>query len=462
MNIVEYFIFFYLLYKISRSIGFAFIGLTSLLTFDYFSYIQSPQSGPMRWLPPILALLLVYRWKKIDSFRFIVSIAFLSLWTIDSGISLLFGYIATLLIFASKKWIKLAEVVKSLAVLFLSLCGIMLVLDVIHLILGMKLINVLEIFRSLRAFAISGNSMVPIDFHNYFWIVILLYFASIIYFFKQSTNLTRGARGRDPDPTSSFGLRGASNAGGLTIRNFSEGGEGIFRQNLNNILLLFSANLMFFASTYFVGRSAPDYLFKISIFPLITFLILVGIRYRQMQSFKMRLPILIALFFVLVAFPSFARKEYLSESIMKNISLFQKGSIFKPEIQSIAQNKYSDEIEFINKKLKAQEIVIVSSDDTFLFLLSQKKNLLYFNPQNDLIVSKDDMNFAVKKLEKNCPQALAVDCTLVNRCKPHELLVSGWQPFESTLFEEIQTLCKSAYQSTICTNQLCIAEKQKK
>lgn len=427
LYIVQYFLFFYLVHKTSRSPAFSLLGLFSLITIDYFSYIQSPQSGPLRWLPILLVIVLFYRFKNIHSKLFILILSLLSLWVIDSGVVIIIGYLLTLLFLFLNKTIKFKAGFTSGFLTLISIALLILFINGFHIILGIKPIHYLEMFRSLRTFAISGNSMIPIDFKTYFWIIVLIYFASILYMFRK--------------------------LGEKSLKKSED-----TRFELTYELIFLSANFMIIASTYYIGRSVPDYLFKLSLFPLLTFFLLGSLAVSKIESQPHRIIIFVFLFLLFIALPSFHRKEYLTQALLKNYMMLFSGNILQPEIYDILKADYKEEIELIQQNIQEDRLIILSRDDTFLFYLFGKKNLLDANPQNDLIISKDDMDFALKRVSKPCPRVIAAECNLFNRCQNPETLIAGWPPIEMKLLSELEAKCQYRYSPTRCTTKLCLAE----
>lgn len=283
LYIFEYLICFYLILKISKSIAFSLLGLFSILTINYFAATYGPQASPLRWFPIFLLLFLIYRLKDATAKLILFLLPILALWNIDSGIALVCGYLFTLFLFFLTRRLGFKKLILTVIYLFLTTSVILGLIQTIHLIIGMPMINFLAVFHSLNKYAGIGFGMVPMEPHTYFWLFILLYFASVMYFFRNS------------------------------------------------------ANLMFFASIYYVGRSMAHELFTISIFAILTFFLLAGLAYRDIVSSKIRLFIFILLFFSLITFPTFERKEFIGEKILGKYHGFSGGIIFTSKIDEDLQ-----------------------------------------------------------------------------------------------------------------------------
>lgn len=432
LYIIEYFLCFYLIYKISRSTITSTLGILSIITINYFSLYHLPasiaQSGPLRWLALVASLALFYKYKRFDSKRFIFLISLLSFWTLDIGISLIMSYLFTLFILKLTNSIDFKRLIKACSSFMLSLILIFLSINLIHFLLGYKLINFLLVFKKLGQYSQSGFGMIPIDSYSHFWIVILIYFSSIIYFFRTSPNPLLNKEGN---------LRG----GELQT-------------------LLFSANLALFSSAYFVGRSHDNNLFHISVLPLLTLFLLLGFILKNGFSNKSRLSFLIfnvTFFIFLVAYPCFQRQEVLAELIREKIKRVAAGNIFKPELMGILNKKYPMEASLINQNLTEKQILILSPDDTYLYFLTGKENLMMDNSQVTILTEKD-LSFSLQKVFKKCPKKIVADCGLMNKCKKSDPFTVDFFSIQPLLLQRIQTACKLKYEPVVCTNQICIAE----
>ncbi|MBI4009305.1 hypothetical protein HY357_03660 [Candidatus Roizmanbacteria bacterium] len=424
LYVVQYFLCFYLILKVSRSIVFSFIGIFSIITINYFSLyhlpIWLPQTGPMRWLPSIFSIVLLYRFKKIDNKYLIFSIALLSLWLVDSGIYLILGYLFTLFLFFLTRIIDLKTVIKSILNLFGSILGVIFLINIIHIMFGYKIINLLNAFNSLKKYASLGIAQLPIESHSYFWLVMLLYFACIIYFFKKVHE----------------------------------------RQKLNDWgfehLMLFSANLMFFASLYYLGRAHPHSLLLVSTLPLLIFFLLLGTLLTQIRSTKAKSIIMTLLFCLLIVYPAFMRQITLTEMIIVKLKRLTGGQIFQPELDEILYKKFNQDLELIRNNLPEDKITIIDNDDTYLFYLTGKKNLLNADPQIG-IDTKEDLQHATQNFTKDCPKKIAVDCAVYNRCSQSLGFNQSGYFISSIILSEIEKKCAITYRPIECTNQLCIA-----
>lgn len=427
LYIVEYFLCFYLIYKISKSSILSIIGLFSILTINYFSLMHVPmgipQVGPLRWIPMIIILLIFYQLRKIDSKILIFIIAFLSLLMIDSGIAILFSYLFSLFIFFLKKQISFEKIVKSIFYLFLSIFLILFIINGIHLIIGLKWIDLTPYFIKLSQYSREGFGMVKISEFSYFWIFILVYFASIIYFFRKN--------------------------------------------NINYIdeLLILASNISFFGSIYYIGRSDPHNLFHISILFLVNLFLLLGIALTKLESNGLKRYTLILIFIFLIVFPAWNRQNALIGIINTKNYLFTMDNIFTP----IAINEddvgidkdlslfYEKEIALINNYLFNKKIVILSTEATYLFYLTNKLDLLNINPQ-DFILTKEELKYAIQDVVKKCPEKIVVDCRIFRACPQNTTKLIYENSIQPKILEEIERICHFKYKPMQCTNRLCIAQ----
>lgn len=418
LYILQYLLCFFLLYKTSRSIPFSLLGIFSIILINYLASPTGPQAGPIRWFPLFLTIFLLDTLKTPDNKLLLFVIPLFSLWNIDSGIALMTGYLFTLfLLFLSQK-ISLKKYLLTLVALILFSIAITGSLEIIHVALGLQPINFFKLYHSVRKYALVGEGMVPIEPHTYFWFVMLVYFSSLIYCFRNVRN------GLKPFPT-----------------------------------ILFSANLMLFASIYYVGRSMPDELYTISPFMLFTLLLLLASFYKR-SSTKLQISMLFCIFFVLIAFPLFKRKEYITEKILERYQKFSEGQIFRSNADELSQKKYGKEKDFILNNIKENDVLMLSPDDTYLFYLIKKRNLLDANPAWGSIQIQSELEPASKRVRTLCPQKIVVDCTFLQKCPAYKTLTGGDQNAFPLLLSEIEKSCKVEYKESICSDKLCIAEKK--
>lgn len=419
LYIIQYFICFYLIKNTSRSIILAAIGLVSIMTLNYFSlsHLPSvvPQIGPLRWFPLILSVFLLFKLKRVESFSFIILLSFLSLFTIDAGIALILSFITTLAIYFLGKRVYFVSIIRSILIFASSLISILFLINIFHLLFGYKPINFIGALSSFREHVSLGLTMMPIPSKSYFWFVILIYFFSLIYFFKT--------------------------------------------RSVNSILLLFTANLSLFAGSYFVGRSHPHNLFNISLFPLLNLFILLGYQWTNIRSKRSKFILSAILFIFLVVYPVSQRKFTLTEMILSKIERLEKGEIFYSEVQEIVRHKYKDDLQLIEKNLKSEETIILSTDDTYLFYESRKKNLLNVNPIRG-INQASEIDKAVQSAIQKCPEKIVVDCSFVGKCQPYTPFVGVSFDFKLIL-NRLEAACNSKFIPEICSNYLCIASKHK-
>ena len=459
-HIVQYFICFYLIYKISKSLALGLIGLFSIITLNYYSFyipaLTIAQYGALRRLPFFLALFLFYKLKKIDSPLFIFLYALMSFWIVDSGIQMIFAYGLTLFYLLLGKQIDLKRFFRALSLLFLSMLGIFISINLIHVLLGYKSINPVEIITTLRQYAISGVGMIPMEKNTYFWLVMLIYFATIIYVFRNTIQTVDDGGWKIDAEVRRSRVEKFNHLSSI----FKFQPSTFYHLSSNNLtLLLFSANLMFFASLYFVGRSDNASLIIISIFPLLTLFLLLGQLIKNEFDFtsqKIRFMFYVSCLILFVAFPAYQRKVTLTELLIQKYSGISKGAIFTNELDSILNNRFSKEKILITKYLTGNNLLILSSDDTYLFYLTGKTNLLDENPQSG-IESDVEMNFAIKNAVKTCLKRIAVDCSIVKKCPPFTPLTKGWLT-AGYILSELEKGCRKKYQPVECTSQLCITE----
>lgn len=428
-HVIQYFICYYVIYKISKSIFLGLIGLFSIITLNYYSFyvpvLTIAQYGALRRLPFFIGLFLFYKLKKIDSPLFIFLYALLSFWIVDTGIQMILAYGLTLFYLFLAKVVSFKRSVKATIQLLTFLVGIFLVINFFHLIFGWKMINTFEIVGTVRQYAISGVGMLPIESHTFFWFVILVYFASIMYFFR----LNRQTIEKDQD--SSF-------------------------NHLSSNLILFSANISLFASLYFVGRSDNASLIIISIFPLLNVFILLAHNYQLLTSHTLKILLSVVLFIVFIGFPVFERSYTISELLATKYRGFLAGNIFHTELEERVKKRFAKEKATINTHIPDNKILVLSSDDTYLLYFTDKINLLDENPQSG-ITSDVDMKSAIKTVAKICPKKIAVDCSIMNKCPRFTPFTKGWIT-AGYILKEVESRCHIHYEPTYCTNQLCIAQ----
>lgn len=416
----EYLICFYVVLKTSKSPPLSFICLFSLITANYFSLYHNPQGGPLRWIPLFLAVLLVYKLKKIDSILLLFSICLLSFWNIDSGIALIFGYAMTIGISFLARQITF---IKACILGIYFTAGVFLIAlsaNLVHIALSYEPIQYSALFQTLKKNAATGFIMVPIEYSTYFWLVILIYIASILFFFK------------------------------------SMAAKKKYDQSL--MVLLFSANVMLSASLYYVGRSMPHNLFLISPFFILTSFLLISKLALYIDSSREKLVVLIASFLLFIAIPGYFRREYLTGEVLYKINQLSKGNVFASEIDSLVNERYKKDVAMIEKHITEKEVVLISTDDTYMFYLMDKKNMIDANPAFGIDM-KSEMDKALGRVKKNCPKKIAVDCQIYNRCPAYKSFTRGWPNILPIILNDIETACKSRYKPVECGRYMCVVEK---
>ena len=149
----------------------------------------------------------------------------------------------------------------------------------------------------------------------------------------------------------------------------------------------------------------------------------------------------------------------MTEMIIVKLKRLTAGNIFKSEMKNILTKRYSKETQLIINNLKDDKIAILSNDDTYLFYLTGKKNLLDANPQVS-IDTQSDLDHAFENFARHCPDKIAADCVVFGRCSQSVGFdQSGFFP-QSIFLNEIQKKCAVKYEPVQCTNQLCIATKK--
>lgn len=427
LYIIEYFLCFFIIYKISKSPTLSILGLFSIITLNYFSLYHLPASipqiGPLRWLPLIISAFVLLRVKQIDSKKFILVLAFSCFWVIDSGISLILAYVFTLVFLTFTRTLSFKKAIMAGIYLSLTMIVVFLIINVLHIFFGYHAIDIFALFGKFSQYAKAGFGMLPMDPKTYFWVVLVVYFSSMIYFFKN--------------------------------KSLPYGQDNVLS------LLVFCANLSLFACAYFVGRSHVHNLFHIAIFPLLNLFILISLVLKDLTN-KQKAVIFSTILFFLIIFPIYNRQEVMAKMILTKIKKYQEGNIFTPEAKTILEKKYKEEVNLINTNLPQKKILILSSDDTYLFYLTKKENLMNDNSQYT-ILTENDLEKSLKFTTSSCPQKIAGDCRLFKKCTVNnpftEIVSFSIQPL---LLGKIENTCGVKYQADQCTNQLCIAHPETK
>lgn len=421
LYILEYFLSFYIIYKITKSSLFALLGLFSILTINYYSLIHLPSLIPQnifRYPQILVAIALLFYFKNSKSKIFIFLISFLSFWTVDAGIALILGYSLTLFFLFLRKQIKFREWIATMIYFFINIVLVYLFINIILLILRYKSIDTSLIFEQIRNHGQLGFNMVLMPAKNFFWVFVLIYFLSIIYFVKDVSS------------------------------------------NLSGKMVLFIANIALFINIYYVGRSIDHNLFHISIFSILNLFLLLGLFLKKDLNKNI---VLIPIFIFLVFIPAFNRQYAVSGIIDKNLKNFALGNIFEPEInEKYLSNFYKDELSLVRKNIPEKDLIILSQDDTYLFYLLKKKNLLNGSPQGEYFL-REDVKKAIKNTEKICPTRIITSCSLFNKSCSENLLYFGYyepSSMQAILLNELENRCKFKYEPRQCTGRLCLAEKQ--
>lgn len=415
LYILQYFLCFYLILKISDSIILALMSLFSLLTINFFSLMVFgtvlPQTGPVRWLSLVLSLYLLYHFKDLRSKKFILSLVLLGSLIVDSGIYLVIAYSLTLVIVWLKQKITLVQICKSFAWLFIYSAGVYLIINLVNLSLGYQFINLLPALTKIKQYSQLGLLMMPIPNKSYIWLVVAMFILSLIYYLKQS------------------------------------------RPSLDDNLLLYSSTLSALSLIYYLGRSHPHNLFNISLFFILNVSIFISVCIKKKSASWLKPAVLVIFYLFFILIPAYARKQAISDNINQQIDRLSQKDIFVPDMKLVL-SKYNQEVELINHYIPEKNALIIFIEDTYLFYLTKKGNLMDINPQM-MISSQEESDFALNNVYKICPKRIAVDCKLFNRCGTPQTL-------EEKVFAQrlslIETKCQLKYSPLICTYQLCIGE----
>lgn len=422
--IIQYFLCFYLIYRISRSTMLGIIGLLSIITVNYYSIYHFPASypqiGPVRWLPLILSLFLLVKFRSIISKKLIFVVVLLSFWEVDSGIALALAYCLTLFFLTFSKQIKNKEFAIALLSFFGSGVIIFIGINLFQLLLGYQTIAFQSVYGKLVSIGKAGSLMLPMESVTYFWIFILMYIASMVYIFRKKTH------------------------------------------DLNDQILMFAGNLSLFAGIYFVGRSHPHNLFHIALFPILNAFLLIGLIIKHDYNRKRKIILSIFLFIIFIAYPLYNRQEVMTNMIKEKINRIAAGHIFEPEWPRIIAQKYYKDKVMIDREIKDKKIVILSQDDTFLFYYLNKENLLDDNPRISISAVRDFMDQSLKNVFNTCPHKMLVDCSFFGKCGSEDKTFVGFKvhSIDSQLMARIGEVCKTTYKPAVCSDMLCIAEAQ--
>lgn len=324
------------------------------------------------------------------------------------------AYFLTLFLLLIKKIVGIKRVLISGIWLFIYLFLILMFIQIFHLLLGYQLVDIVFAFGKIQQYARAGFNMIIMPKSSYFWFLILVYFASIVYFSR--------------------------------------------RQKLQFLdqLLLFAANLSLFGGLYFVGRSHLHTLFWISPIVLFNLFLLIGLAYSNKNS-KIPSFILVGLFLLTFVYPAYARKEMYAELLRMRYDRLIKGDIFGTELDSYLAMKYGEEKKLIEVELPEKKVAILHADDTYLLYMTGKQSSILANPQT-WINSKKDLEFALKEVYGTCPRKIAIDCRFVGKCNENWVFTAITNFIQPVILEKIEKECRLKYKPTLCTEQLCIAE----
>src|SRR3989344_1867260 len=458
MYIVEYSLIFYLLRNVSRSTLFSGIAVFSIFTVNYLLSTSGPKASPLRWLPLFLAAFMLYRFQRLTSKTFVFLLPVLVLWSIDSGIALWLSYVFSLFFLLVLKKINLRGLISTTALLIISFLFWLALIQLFHKALGYEHIYFLNMFYGIKKNAQDALLMVPMEKNTHFWLFILVYFASVIYFFiNQLSPLGKISR-KKVGVTSEVTLREAdlrSEGKSLAAEKGSRVTESTF---FENTILLFSANLMLFASIYYVGRSHPHELYIIAPVYILTLFLLIGMTLRKFKLKPAKSTILYSLVFLLfIAYPAYQRQEVTTKLVIEKLHKLRQGNVLQPEFLSFLKDKYQLELQLIKNNFPGREALILSDDDAYLLALSGKTSLLYDNPQV-VVLTKQDIDFTLREAAGICPRKIIAYCRLMQKCEYSDPSVQLYAYIQPYIFDRLQKLCNINYGPTRCTKHLCLAE----
>lgn len=422
MFVAQYLLIFYLIYKVSDSLLLSLLGVFAAITINYYSYPLVPitvtQYSAMRRLPAILLLFLLARKKRLDSRLFLLAPALFGFWIIDTGVEMYLALGSTLFLFYLGKFLTLKRFVAAVCTLLIGLVGVFFLINVGHLILGYRLIDYHHLLTSIRQYGGLGLTFIPLAGRDFFWFFMLIYFASVFIVFIREKYET-----------------------------------------LDQLILL-SANLTLFNSFYFVGRSHAANLLDLSVLVILNAFLLFGLLWNYFYSNLQKILVAFFIFLLFIVFPTSQRKYTFAELIFQKFKKIQTGSLFIPESEGQAEKFFSKEKKIIQTHLTSQNVLILSRDDTYLFIVTGKRNLLRSNPQA-AIDTKTEMDYAVKDAVSVCPKKIAVDCTLYNRCPNFTSYTKKDFFMAPYILPEIEKRCGIKYSPLECTDKICIVESAK-
>lgn len=428
LYVIQYFVCFYLILKISDSVVLALVTLFSILTVNFYSLMHFPtlvpEIGPVRWLPLILSIYFLYQFQSFQSKKFIFILALLSFFTIDSGIFLILAYSVSLGILFLNNQLTIKKTITLFSWLLLSLIMIFVAINIINLLLGYRLLNLLPVFQGLKSLASSYLLMKPIGDQSHFWLIVLVYLASLNQFFKKH------------------------------------------KSTLVDTMLLFSTNLTAITAIYFVGESHPHNLLNISMFMIINVGFLMATIIKNSQSGNLRLGLLLIYLLLFIVYPALSRSVSIEDNITNQLVRMKLAPPFEPEVVSILHS-YDREVNLINSNLGQKEILLLSPDDAYLYYLLKDKTSLIDTIPQQVLISKNEEKKAFKRVFTVCPKKIVVDCRILGKCEEFITLNSAHYPVEQSftleknfsisILKTIENKCRLNYQPTICTQKLCVA-----
>lgn len=445
LTVILYFLCFYLIYTVSKSKSYSLIALFSIITVNYFSLnlpsISIPQSGAMRWVILVFSLFLFSIFKNLSSLKLIVLLSLLTLIQPDTGLYIIFAFALTLAFFSVKKICSDFWAIETFGKFIIVIISFFTVINLILIAFGYSFININMLFAKLMQYSLGSATLpvphytylLPIPHQTYFWFVVLIYFSSIIYFFQNSYSDKSG-------------------------------------------LILFSANISLFASLYYVGRSHPQNLLFVSVIFLLNLFLLIGTGYSKLP-YVLRIAALLLIFVLFITYPAYQRRISLSYIIYMKLNRLgiksyeeklpkkliyhfckpEKIHIFESEMDECLNMAHRADSQFIKKNLKDPEILILSPDDTYLFYMTGKKNMLYANPQADILTS-EQLDFSLKRALQICPKQIAVDPEVIGERQVQRLNFA--YTVQPLLFDKLERECRLNYHKKACSQNICIVESK--
>jgi len=419
----EYFIFFKIIYDESKSVILGLLAFFSVITVNFFCgyYIPSwqPQIGPMRWLPIFLLIYFIQKNKDITSRMIMALTGFLIFWVVDVGLYLILIYSFSVFILLISGQISLGKTIKTGILTALYTLSIFMIINVFQFLVSRQFINPLHIFVKVNQYARSGYGMLPMVDKSYFWLVLFAFFTALFTFL--------------------FIKRDRSYLSWILVSGISS----------------------FITGVYFVGRSHQYNIFILAPFFLLTIFGVLALMW-QKTNINIHKIIIVIIFVLLIAFPSYVRKEQISGLLINRSSRYLNQS-FRMEADDW-MDKHNSAVNLINQEITSKEILLLHPDDTYFFYKLKKRNFLDANPQATIIDAKSAV-LSMIRVQKECPEKIAINCYMAGKCEgtSYYFLDDGRnKSLQPKVFEELQKYCGGVYITDKCSGTMCIAVLDKK